>query len=240
MPVSIEQYGTNSLPASIEFTWPEGAPGADLLGVAFVAGRGQCGNYVNFIPWSVPDDTFDSVDFIAGTDWTHIDGQYATGLSDFPTAMVYRYPTTGDDTQYILWGGITGGSGRPRGHHVVRSGLTGPPTVTEKSVTSSSASTFTSPNITAPGAGIIYFGFSYLHPGPSDNVNAPPGFVLDAVAPGVTLTRGYASPSFRPYSWFGYLEVSGAGTYNMTLNLTGKQLSGSHIQMWQAAFFPSA
>jgi len=238
VPLSIEQYGTYTGAGNVYFTWPEGDPGTGNLLVAFLAARGPAGDYTGFIPWSVPDDTFDSVDFIAGTNWTHLDGQYIGAFSDFPTAMVYRYPTTAADTQYILWGGIAGGSGRPRGHHVVRSGLLAP-TTSGKLVTGNISPPFTSPDMTVPGAGVIYVGFSWLHVGPSDNVNAPPGFVLDAVSPAITLTRGYASPQFRPYSWFGYLEVAGAGTYNVGLTATGKVIQSAPAG-WQWAFCPSA
>ena len=239
-----EQYGTDTELAAVDFTWPEGDPTPGHLLVGFLAGRGQTSAALtDLIPWSVPSEASNTIlDAIPGTDWTYIDGALLRPVpGEFPIVMTYRYPATADDTQWIIWAGITGGTSRPRGHHVERSGFAGPPTVTVKEVSSGFAP-FTSPDITVPGAGIIYAGFSTAHSGPSDNVNAWPGFVLDAVAPAVTLTRGYADSLFAPYSWFGYRLVSSAGTYQIDLTLTGLELGPSENPDigWILCFFPSA
>jgi hypothetical protein len=219
--------------------WPEAAPSADNLLVGFIACRGPAGDPTDFIPWSVPTITSDESDIIAGTDWTHVDGQYVGNFSDYPTAIVYRIATA-DDTLYPLVVDIGGGTGRPRGHFIERAGLTGPPTASGKVVAfTASSGPFTSPDMAVPGAGRIYVGFSYLHPGPADNVNAPPGFVLDTESPAATSSRGYANSTYAPYSWFGYIDVGTAGTYSLSLTLTGKFLTGSRNYGWQWAFFPN-
>lgn len=244
----IEQYYTSdsSLFDCINSSWPS-QPSANL-GIAFIAARdGGVGNDANYALTAVAvgntagagvcDDTLD----IAGTEWTFVRSiSTSNGVGQTSVAaMDWRNMVVGEP-QTVRWrdsGALP--LGRPRVHYVEVSGLSGAPTVVASAATGlfggDPGSVFTSPNIVTTGAGYIFAGFDYRCTGPSDGSSA--SFTMAARSPAVDLTQGFCSANFGGYSWFGYLHVDSAGTYNIVLDRSTAPRA-SHGHGWIMGFWP--
>jgi hypothetical protein len=216
-------------------------PGAGNLLVGYAAQRGISGNYQ---AGSVPIGNTslvgvcDDVQDIAGTEWTYITSQIING-NEYPGTMAMRYPSAVAEPQGIRWGGAAGfsGSAGTRSHQVEVSGLVGTCTVNSTSAGFGNTGTvFTSHSIAVPGAGYIFAGFLRMSPGPADGSSA--AYTMTARAPAFDLTQGYADAGFAPNSWFGGLHVDSAGSYTITLDMSGTPRDPGDPWSWVMGFFP--
>lgn len=222
-------------------TWPNGSPGDGKLLVGFLAQRDASTSDATIVPIgsSLPADSEacnDDFD-VAGTEWTFIDNLTITNGAGQSGQLTLAYrDSEADEPQVIRWGGVGGlsGTSRPRSHEIAISGLSGAPTVTQKG-TCAMGATMTSPSITVPAAGYIFAGFNYRCTGPADGASS--AFTLSAQAPAVDSTQGFQYAGFGGYSWFGYLHVDSAGTYDISLDRSNAP-RGSHAAGWIMGFWP--
>jgi hypothetical protein len=246
LPQQVEQFYTDTQLGSCEAsTWPEGAPGAGLTLIGFLAQRGGSTHGATIVPIATTHqvDDCDSDFDVAGTGWTYITSSNVRGGGGGYPITIAKRTSTADDTGFLRWGSLAGlnGTARPRSHQIAVSGLAGTndtPVVSVNQTTSGSS--FVTGNVvvtTAPGW--IYAGFSYTKGGPADNPD--PDFNLVAVAPAEDLTYGLAYAGFGPRSWFGRLRVLTNGTYTITLVPTGTIVNPTFQAYGSiAVFFPDA
>lgn len=239
----VDQYYTSTNLSGCEVgTWPEGSPGAGRLLVGFLAQRDGSTHDATIVPIgngvSPGSETCDAIQDIAGTGWTFIDNLSITnGAGQTGQLTLVRRNSVAGEPEVIRWGGAGGlaGTSRPRSHQVAISNLSGAPTVTQKG-TCSMGAVMTSPNITVGAAGYIFAGFLYRCTGPGDGASA--SFTLTSRSPAVDLTKGFQFASFGGYSWFGYLQVDGAGTYNIVVDRSNAPRD-SYAAGWVMGFWPS-
>jgi hypothetical protein len=221
-------------------TWPLGPPAENALLVGYLCQRDVSPYDASIVPIGVDEPAGHegcSDNEIAGTEWTFIDNLDVNNGAGQGARLTFAYrDAEANEPQVIQWGGPSGGgfsgTARPRSHQVAIEGLSGAPTVTAKGTgTNSGTANYTSPDITVPAAGWIFAGFGYRA-----------GFMTGSMvvrAPAVAMTEGlaYGGYPFDPYSWFGYLHVASAGTYNIVLDRTNT-VGTVYAKGWIMGFWP--
>jgi hypothetical protein len=237
----VPSYFTSTNLGSCEIgTWPLGPPSESALLIGYLCQRDVSPYDASIVPVGVDEPAGHegcSDNEIAGTEWTFIDNLDVNNGAGQGARLTFAYRNAeASEPQVIQWGGPSGGgfsgTARPRSHQVAIEGLSGAPTVTAKGTgTNSGTANYTSPAITVPAAGWIFAGFGYRA-----------GFMTGSMvvrAPAVAMTEGlaYGGYPFDPYSWFGYLHVAAAGTYNIVLDRTNT-VGTVHAKGWIVGFWP--
>ncbi len=216
-------------------TWPSGDPTPDDFAVAVIAIRDGTLSNTDVFPHS-QDEAYPGGIEVPGTDWAYVT-EAKCRTSSYPLVLASKVLDS-DDTTWLAWDGV-GGDDRPRGLHVAIRGAAGTlDTPVIANTQSTSGSVFTSPDITVGGPGFVLAGFSYSAAGPGDGSSAP--FSMTPESPAVTLDSGYAIGSFAPYSWFGYIRVEAAGTFNFVLNRSAVPRGNTNGYCWIVTFAPDA
>jgi hypothetical protein len=246
VPAEPQMFTDTQLGSCEAGTWPNGAPGAGLTLIGFLAQRGGSTHDATIVPISTTAlasncaSTWD----VAGTGWTYItSSDVRSGGGGYPITMAKR-TSTASDAAFLRWGGTGGGlngTARPRSHQIAVSGLAGTNTAAVVSVaqTTSGSSFVTGSFVVTTAPGWIYACLSYTKGGPADNPD--PDFNLVAVAPAEHLTYGLAYGSFGPRSAMARLRVTTNGTYTISWAPTGTIVNPT-FQAYGSigAFFPDA
>lgn len=227
-------------------TWPL-APGAGNAMIGGEVTRGASAVYTSInVPigsTQAPNISCNAPDDVVGTDWTFVDSiMLDVGGNTCPMTFAWRIGAV-SEPQVDRWQV----SNRQRGHWIEMAGLDpGGPTVIMDGVTKNGdGNTFTSDDLSSPGAG-WWFGLGgFMSDGPQDHLGSG-NIVLAPRAPAIDLglagwTVGDDANGYRPYSWLAPLQVFGAGTDHIIMDrVAGTPNDPGADYRWLCIFWPLA